>query len=81
MMLATHLHLRPRLGMSGVTPVLPLYAFMASTENYNFLPFSYSFLSHISKTGFTSCITRTAQESDATVRVGPLWDVTPCSLV
>jgi hypothetical protein len=41
----------------GAIPVLPLYAFTARTNNYPFLPFSYSFLNHISQTGFTSCIT------------------------
>jgi hypothetical protein len=30
--LATHIHLGPRLRISGAIPVLPLYAFMALTQ-------------------------------------------------
>ena len=36
---ATHIDLLPRLGMGGVTPLLPLYAFMASTGHL-FLAFT-----------------------------------------
>ena len=38
-MLTTHLHLAPRVRMSGAVPVLPLYAFMAWTGET--LPFFY----------------------------------------
>ena len=32
MKLITHLHLVPRLGMSGAVPLLPVYAFMTWTR-------------------------------------------------
>jgi len=66
-MLITHLHLVPRLRMSGAIPLLPLVPFWRSLGHYL----------NASSTNVRGMRVHTS----VTVRITVFWDVAPCSLV
>jgi hypothetical protein len=57
-MLTTHLHLAPRLRMSGAIHLSRLYAFMAWTETTMNLALSFKFICFFSVSFYCVCCTR-----------------------